>query len=372
MRIAILSSGIPTIQYPLNGVFAFDQAKALAAAGVDVSFLSVDLRSIRKRRKWGFSSGVKDGIKWYNASVPVGPIWIIHKLITKRIVIALYKKTFKNEQKPDLLHAHFASSYAYFLGKEYGIPYVITEHSSGINCDVLSEDVKSSITKYYKGAERVLAVSHALSKRIECHTGVKSLVVPNIVDVSLFSLVERVGHQGFRMATTSNLISLKRTINILKVLPEIISMNKNIHLDIIGDGELKQELMNFVNDNKLDDFVTFHGLLSRQQIAKVYEKADCFVLPSITETFGVAYVEAMAVGLPVIATRCGGPEDFVNERNGIMIDVDDLSQLKDAIVQMIHHSGDFNSVAIKSNVVEKFSPSKVAERLISIYKEIIF
>ena len=61
------------------------------------------------------------------------------------------------------------------------------------------------------------------------------------------------------------------------------------------------------------------------EIVKVYEECDCFVLPSAGETFGVVYVEAMAAGLPVIATRCGGPEDFVNEDNGILI----ISEIKD-------------------------------------------
>lgn len=86
----------------------------------------------------------------------------------------------------------------------------------------------------------------------------------------------------------------------------------------IGDGHLRSVLMEYVWKHDLHDIVMFHGILSPMEIVKVYEECDCFVLPSAGETFGVVYVEAMAAGLPVIATRCGGPEDFVNEDNGIL------------------------------------------------------
>ena len=371
MRIVVLSSGIPSRKYPLSGVFAFDQAKALAAEGLEVFFLSIDLRSFRKKRKWGYSSGLRDGVKWYNISVPVGPIDFIHRIISKRIVISLYKRAFKNERKPDLIHAHFAGKYAYFLSREYNIPYIITEHSSAVNADTLPEKLIDSITVQYQHAAKVVAVSNALANRIKCHSGVECEVIPNIIDTNVFSTVERKAHRGFRLVTTSNLIPLKRTINVLKALPVLIDIDEDVRLDVIGEGPSKNELISYVKDNCLGEYVVFHGLLKRELIAEMYGQSDCFILPSLTETFGVAYVEAMASGLPVIATRCGGPEDFVNETNGILIDVDDLRQLKDALLYMYNHHKDFNSQLIKNNVIAQFSPEVVAKSIISTYETII-
>lgn len=371
MRIAVLSTGIPSQKYPLSGVFAFDQAKALASEGLEVFFLSVDLRSFRKNRKWGYSSGVRDGVKWYNISVPIGPISFIHKIISKRVIVSLYKKAFNNELKPDLIHAHFAGKYAYYLSKEYNIPYIITEHSSAINTDTLPAGLKEAITVQYKNAAKVIAVSNALADRIKCHSGVECEVIPNIIDTNIFSTVERKTHRGFRLVTTSNLIPLKRTINILKALPVLIVMDEDIRLDIIGEGPSKNELISYAKEKGLEKYIIFHGLLKRELIAEIYRQSDCFILPSLTETFGVAYVEAMAAGLPVIATRCGGPEDFVNEANGILIDVDDLGQLEEALVYMYNHYNDFNSQLIKNKVIAQFSPKVVARSIISTYKKII-
>lgn len=371
MKVAILSSGIPTAQYPLNGIFAFDQAKALSNKGIDVTMLSLDLRSIRKIRPWGYTHGIKEGVIWHNISIPIGPLYFIHRLIRKPLLRYLFSKAFKDKPKPDILHSHFAGEYAYMLNQLYNIPYVVTEHSSSINVDTLPEKVKKRYREIYINARTVIAVSSALSTKIRQHTGVNSIVIPNIIDTRLFNDVVKKEHEGFRLVTTSNLIPLKRTLNILKVLPTILEeKGYGVHLDIIGDGPSKQDLLSFVINNGIEKYVTFHGLQKRECISKIYESADCFVLPSSSETFGVAYVEAMAAGLPVIATRCGGPEDFVTINNGLLIEVDDLQQLKESIIYMYEHITEFNTKTIKNNVCAKFSPDVVAKRIISIYEKI--
>ena len=73
MNILIIGRGIPTEQNPKLGIFEMDQAKALAGIGNKVKYFAVDLRSIRKWRKWGLIKGESDGVKWYVYNLPVGP-----------------------------------------------------------------------------------------------------------------------------------------------------------------------------------------------------------------------------------------------------------------------------------------------------------
>ena len=95
------------------------------------------------------------------------------------------------------------------------------------------------------------------------------------------------------------------------------------------------------------------------------------MLASRSETFGVAYIEAMAAGLPVIATRCGGPEDFVTEENGILISVDDVQALTDAMEYMILHRNEYDSTKISENTRRQFAPETIAAQLTEIYKEVL-
>ena len=111
------------------------------------------------------------------------------------------------------------------------------------------------------------------------------------------------------------------------------------------------------------------GLCSREEIAKQLKQCDCFVLASQSETFGVAYIEALAMGVPVIATKCGGPEAFVNEKNGLMVNVNDVEELTEALIYMYNNINMYDRKSISIEIQNKFSSEVVANKIINIYKE---
>ena len=113
------------------------------------------------------------------------------------------------------------------------------------------------------------------------------------------------------------------------------------------------------------------GFCSRDQMAADYRNSDLFILPSWSETFGVVYIEAMAAGLPVIATRCGGPEDFVTEENGLLIPVGDRDELIRAMDQMWEDCARYDRAAIAENAVSRFSAEAIARQLTDIYNKLV-
>lgn len=369
MKVLIVSSGLPSKRYPLNGVFAYDQAKALASTGIEVFFFSVDLRSIRKIRKWGLSSSERDGVKCYEYSIPIGPLGIgTLDFFGCKAVNILFSRVFHNKPFPDIIHTHFASSFGACLSKKYEIPLVITEHSSEMNRENLPVAVIEQVKQSYLCADVVITVSSMLASSLLHKTGVKCRVVHNIIDTKLFSSVPKLQHSEFTFVTTALLSERKRIHRIilaLKACPD------NTRLIIVGDGAERARLETLIKDNCLENRVEMKGLLTREQTAEVYANCDCFVLPSALETFGVVYVEAMAAGLPVIATRCGGPEDFVNEQNGILIDVDNQEQLEGAMKRMIKEAHKYSRSEIIGYVQNHFSPAVIAKELTEIYTEIV-
>ena len=373
MNIFVVSSGFPSEKYPLLGIFEFDQVQALARKGCQVVFLAVDLRSIFRWRKWGIVKGSKNGVDYYIYNLPLGrlPIKFLCK-IGEFCLFRLYKIAIKKHGKPDVLHAHFTEMGCITsrLSAKVGIPYVVTEHSSKINQYVIDNALRDCASEAYRNAHIVIAVGKSLSNNIFRHTGIKSIVIPNIINTDLFFQCKRIKHSGFRLVTTSNLIILKRTWQILQALAMISPKDIDYYLTVIGDGPERDTIEYWIKALDLEDRVSIAGYKSREAIATIYENSDAFIMVSSSETFGVAYVEAMAAGLPVIATRCGGPEDFVNNNNGYLIDVDSISQLCFAITQLYNNREHFKTDDLRQYVRNNYSPEVVAARLLNVYKSI--
>ena len=141
---------------------------------------------------------------------------------------------------------------------------------------------------------------------------------------------------------------------------------KNIHLTIMGDGEEMAALKSECVSLGINDSVSFTGAYVRKEFADELLRSDCFVLASQSETFGIVYAEAMAAGVPVISTRCGGPEDFIDEKSGILVPVDDAWALKEAMKKMVSGAAVYDSKNISAACKARFSPENVADKIINV------
>ena len=357
----ILSRGIPTEQYPTNGVFEFDQACALQEAGCQVVFLALDLRSARRVRRWGFQSFTRNGVAVRVLSVPLGnlpkkifyPIgsWALQKL---------YARAVKEFGKPDVLHAHF-TDYGYLAAKlkeTEQVPLVLTEHSSLVNQDKLPSDIEQAAKLAFARADKLIAVSPALAEKMREHSHRSVLWIPDMVDTELFSytdeheqmrsLWEETELEGgeFSFLSCGNLRKVKRMDVLIQAFARAFRDCPKVHLTICGQGEEEGNLRKLIYDLKMENRIELAGIRPREEIAQRLQQADCFVLASVSETFGVSYLEALSCGVPVIATRCGGPECFVNEHNGLMVEPDDVEGLASAMLTMYCNGGSYNRAAI--------------------------
>jgi len=370
MKLMIISNGVPLEDRPLLGIFEFDQAKALTQAGIEVCFLGVDLRSLRRWRKWGITHGVQEGVQWYNISWPVGAVPVgLHCRIGALALEKLYHYVVLKNSKPDIIHAHFwhMGNIAAKLAQKENVPFVITEHSSSMCQKEYNERIIRCAAQGYYCAKKLICVSTALSRSVKDKTGIDSIVIPNLLSTEDFQSVGRKKTDRFGFVFTGNLIEGKKPGLLLKAFSTISQRYPDTRLGIIGDGELRSALEKQVHELDLEEKIVFYGRLTRKEIAEVYQEYDCFALPSAGETFGVAYIEALAAGLPVIATRCGGPEDFITEENGILIDVDCEEQLIQAMEYMYINRNAYDARRLSSAAKEQFSPKKITQRLQEVY-----
>lgn len=372
MYILIIARGYPTEKYKMNGIFEFDQAKALVQAGHKVIYAAVDVRSIRRWRKWGFESFGQDGVQVEAINIPGGsiPKTILQKMQMQGLK-NLYKKIETKYGKPDIIHTHFLG-YGKISTKvlaKQNIPIVLTEHLSAMNNKDLEPSLITLGNETYTKVDKLITVSEALANNIEEKFEVKATVIPNMVDTESFNYINSKNENDeYVFVSTGGLIPRKSMDMLVDSFNIAFKDKKKVKLYIFGEGAERSKLEQMIAKYKLTEQIFLMGLRDRKEISKRMHESSCFVLASKLETFGVAYIEALAAGLPVIATNCGGPEEFVHKYNGILIEVDDAEALTNSMLKMYNESNKFDREKISKEMVHKFSAEIIAKRLTEIYR----
>ena len=387
MNIIIIPSFFQTKRRPTAGSFFLEQAKALKKAGHQVTILYCDTYSVKYIREWLVyaeqTADIVGNIKVYRKKTfcPLKHGMEGHRKAFVKGILSLYESQIRGKMQPDILHAHccvWAGQAAMALSQQTGIPYVITEHATmfQLHRDQISRKNNQYITQAFQRAAKVLCVSSAFREVLSRYKEKQEIqVVGNVVDCDFFQQKDtRTEDFTFfclcYMQTEDQL--RKKGIDILLRAWRAIQKNcPQARLVVGGGGQALQKAVKWCEEYGISDTVTFLGELDRQQTARQMTSCDCFVLPSRYETFGVVYIEAMACGKPVIATACGGPDDFVTPDNGLLVPVEEVSALEHAMQHMITSSHQYDSDRIRASVQTRFSSQAVAGQLEQIYNTIL-
>lgn len=281
--------------------------------------------------------------------------------------------------KPDVIHAHnavYGGMLANHLYKKFSIPYFITEHSSFVARKLESRFILRDIKRSYLQAESLFVVSDFLGKKIDdlFKEKLRWKVKPNVLDPWIENApmpANAKTSNPFLFISIGSLIPLKRHKDLLDAFGKQFTGNKEVQLKIAGDGELKPELIRQINELKLQGQVDLLDRLNREQVLQLIDKAHCLVLCSDFETFGVVLIEANSRGLPVIATRCGGPESTVTEENGLLCPVGDTDALAKAMKCMVLEYEKYDPQKIRKDALERFGTQLFAQKMIKEYKAAI-
>lgn len=227
-----------------------------------------------------------------------------------------------------------------------GIPSVLTCHSVR-SLSGFWKAVHLPLSPFLKRASRIVAVSGA-SRDFCVSLGVpaeKIRVIPNGVDLSIFhagvdgrEFRRRVGvGDGEKLvATAIRLVKRKGPYLLLKAFEEVSRELPGVKLVIAGEGPEERRMRREVEREGLKEKVKVLGRLPYPEVARLMAGADVFVLPSFVEAFGLAAVEAMAVGTPVVCPRAGGILEFAKEGyNCLFFEPGNPSSLKEALLELL-------------------------------------
>lgn len=385
-HVLIIPSWYPTPENPLSGIFFYEQAKALRAEGVKVGVVYPQLESFLRARSSEIWSNPFRTLFVEEEGIPTlrGLGWFIPKLLPLRMVFVLrgqhlVREYVKGFGVPDLVHVHSAlwgGVVALWAKRTLGVPYIVTEHHSSFLEGSIGPLKASYATDVFGKASLIIAVSKALAEALKKY-GVgegKLRVVPNMVDVSYFTLPPKQRQEiPFRFLTIGLLERLKGLHILLQAFAVAFGREKHVRLMLGGDGPQRPELEELARRLGIADRVDFLGLLSRGDVREAMWQANVFVLPSLVETFGVVLIEALSTGLPVVATRCGGPEDIVRDGVGVLCDPGDVHGLANALTEVYRGYPGYRTreAQIRQYAVGAFSSKAVAKSLLCVYEEIL-
>jgi len=365
---------IGIVLYPTyggSGIVATELGKALAKRGHEIHFIT-------------YSHPVRLGmftenIFYHEVKVSDYPLFEYEPYET---VLASKIVDVTKHEGLDLLHVHYAIPHASaaFMARQIlesqdiYIPFVTTLHGTDITLVGKDTSFEPVITFCLNQSDAVTAVSEDLKKDTYLHfdTEKEIHVIPNFIPVPkdktiiAQSVRRRYANDDEPiLCHVSNFRKVKRVEDVIKVFAKV-NLEKKSNLLFVGDGPERHRIEELCREFELCDRVKFLGKI--RDARHVLEIADLFLLPSETESFGLAALEAMAVGVPVVSSNTGGiPEVNLHGYSGLLSNVGDVEDMAKNALEIL--STKESLTRYKENAIERARQFDV-QRIVSKYEEL--
>lgn len=282
------------------------------------------------------------------------------------------KKAYKSFQ-PNIVHAHYATSYGFFGAQLKAENYIVSVWGSDVFDFPRKSSMHKALIKYvFRKAKTILSTSSIMAEEIQLYTKKKVLITPFGIDVNKFKP---------RVKKTENFIvgtvkSLEKIYGIDYLLEAFSIFHKNFpnsECHIYGRGSQLQELKSLANKLGVEESVKFKGYIDNDSVPEVLNGFDVFCALSREESFGVAVLEASSCGVPVVVNNIGGFKEVVKDRiTGFIVNASNSSQVADQLSFLANNKEERQKLGEKGReyVEANYSWTKSAQIMQDIYKNI--
>jgi glycosyltransferase involved in cell wall biosynthesis len=394
MRVLFITPWYPTRNRRQAGVFVREQVKSVLSCGGEVAVLHISDARARFRGRWRMvredDPELSEGILTYHLySRPVRlprllwwamamPSYLVSYSLSMVAAVAAFRRLRRAGFRPDVINAHVytAGVPAVVIGKLFRVPVVVTEHYTRFPLRTLPRGGLKKARFAFGHAARVLPVSSALQQAIEAYgISARFEIVPNAVDTSVF-------HPGTRRRAAGKPKKLifvgglepthhKGFPTLLAALVALRDRRTDWLLEIVGDGPSRVDYESRVGKAGMQSCIQFRGAMAKPQVAKAMRDSDAFVLSSRVETGPCVVMEALASGLPVVATRVGDVPEMVSDRDGLVVAPEDAGALTDALDRILSGLDTYDRADISARAGSRYGLAAVGKRLTSIYGDVL-
>lgn len=345
MNILIISPLLPIKNKSHGNIFVYQQAKKLAERGHKVWAIVAHTKTRNEGNLRIIARPKSTPSMAYQAMAafakfPSKSLDLLHVVGLKRAIgylslVEIADRIIK-ENNIDIVDGQFIGTggiVAYFLEK----PYIIMEHGifrESIIKGEMPEKERELSKKSMKIAKAVIVPSRYLADYIEQFTKKEVRVLPNGVDNTVFKPQKRCLFNKPTFLSVGHLTKDKNHMDLLKAYNVIIDKGHDADLVIIGWGNELKNLEKYLTEKKIAERVRFIEYMENKDLPEYYSSAVAFVLPTLSEAFGIVFIEAMSCGCPVISNRiCAVPE--VVGDGGILVEPGNIKQLAEAMEMIL-------------------------------------
>lgn len=387
MKVLWLTSVYPSENHPSEGVFHETQVQELLKQGIDVTVICPTpvnlpvLRMIKSsyRQKIDLpEQEVRNGVTVYRPPYTALPGQLKWAQPSNRIAASVLRAMQRNQLSPDFIHAHFAmpsGGAAAVIQKETHIPYLLTLHGSDVNVyPNYSKGALAAFETAVKQAAAVLTVSEELAKKTHDMTKVEAQFLPLGIPLESFSNTQgdqEAIRKQLGLPLHDKLVVFAGRLVKEKGLLELVDAVKGmdgVKAVLVGKGPLAKELA-----ERAGESIILTGQMPNDQVKHYVMAADLFALPSYSEGMPTVVLEALALKVPVIATRVGGLPSLFSTYRHLLIEPRSTSQLKEAIHAYLYENKCNDQVKndLHHIVHTEYSSSHNTKHLIQQYEKVL-
>jgi teichuronic acid biosynthesis glycosyltransferase TuaC len=390
LRVLVISWNFPTSAAPQRGLWV-ERMCQCAATAADVRVIVPTpwvppllpvralsrFRTVPTRERLG-------AVDVHYPRVPGSVEYLTHEYdarIAVPSVLSLARRL--HAERPfDLVHAHFIypdGVVAASVGRALGIPVMTSEHAFWTPWLDDRPRVGDQVRRAFPWIELVTAVSGFLRQGIDTWSAgaVPTDVLPNVVDDAVFTTGSDPRDPN-ELLYVGLIRRVKRVDVLLHALADVRRTMPELHLRIIASnayGAYRKDwndVRALVSSLGLDRAVVIEHGKDPEGVAQAMRRC-AFVAISSTrrETFCSVAAEAMACGTPLVSTRCGGPEEFVTDADGVMVPADDPVAYAEGIRRAFARSGEFDGTAIRRRIVARYGRAAWTDRAMRIYERVV-
>ena len=298
---------------------------------------------------------------------------------------------------PDIVHIHtpprfFAECTAFYFRfmSSNNIPLVVTYHLHNLSLNNLTKIVWRFHNRTFQRfvfnmADKVVVCNSQDINVMASEFGVpreKLVVIPPGVNCSKFDpqkvkgkLLRQKGIGGNNIILYSGRITTAKGLNfLLQAVPKIVSRFKDLKVVICGSGDYRRDLISLAKELGVSSHVVFMDPVPANSFPSLLASCDVFVLPSLTESWGMSVAEALSMEKPVVATRVSGVTEIVHDKEtGLIVEPGDASALANAIIQLLMDRSFAMRLAKEGRefVTSNFDWSLLTRKFVDLYKETI-